>query len=215
MPFVWNAFDVAKMNGCAPLCSQSVHGISPLDILSYHHYFIQLHKKAKLQWIVEFIYMHSRSDSKSGITFIIAGKPVCQSLWICTLGISTSLFYKAKQKAHNGCLKVSKSAERSPLQKSHEAIAWMHGYFDLVGDFMPNRMVVHLPSNLSKLSVYQRMVTDMTNRKKDSIISKSHFFRLWEEHFSHVNIPKVSTVNNYHALNLKRKFIVGEQIYKM
>ena len=109
----------------------------------------------------------------------VAGKSVCQNLWIPTLGISS------------GCLKISKSTERAPLQKSHEAIAWMHSYFNLVGDYMPIRMVVHLPSNLSKLSVYQRMVVDMTNRKKDSIVSKSHFFRLWEEHFSHVNIPKV------------------------
>ena len=188
---LWNAFDVAKMNGCTPQCSQSVHGISPLDILSYHHYFIQLPKSAKLQWIIDYIHLHSLRESNSGITFIIAGKSVCQNLWIATLGISTSLFYKAKQKAYSGCLKISKSTERAPLQKSHEAIAWMHSYFNLVGDYMPNRMVVHLPSNLSKLSVYQRMVVDMTNRKKDSIVSKSHFFRLWEEHFSHVNIPKV------------------------
>ena len=165
---LWNAFDVAKMNGCTPQCSQGVHGISPLDILSYHHYFIPLPKSAKLQWIIDYIHLHSLRESN---TFIIAGKSVCQNLWIATLGISTSLlFYKAKQKAYSGCLKISKSTECAPLQKPHEAIAWMHSYFNLVGDYMPNRMVVHLPSNLSKLSVYQRMVFDILLTEKKTAL---------------------------------------------
>ena len=65
------------------------------------------------------------------------------------------------------------------------------GFFALMGERMPDRATVHLPSCLSKLSVYQRMNAEMKERKKTQIISQSQFFQLWKTSFSHVTIPKV------------------------
>ena len=57
---------------------------------------------------------------------------------------------------------------------------------------MPHRMTMHLPSFLSKFSIYQRMVSDFQYRNKEQIISKSQFFLLWEKRFRHATIPSVS-----------------------
>lgn len=185
----WDVFDVFKSSGCSMECPSDVHHLSPVELLSYHYYFAQLPKSAKLQWIVDYIHTHS-STTNPNITFIISGKPVCQALWIATLGISKSFFYKARRKVSTGCIHIYKELHRTPLQKSNRAVAWMHNYFTLIGDLLPNRMVVHLPSNLSKSSVYNRMRMDMLNRSCQ-YVSKSQFFRLWEETFPHVTIPKV------------------------
>jgi hypothetical protein len=64
-------------------------------------------------------------------------------------------------------------------------------FFNLIGDHLPHRMGIHLPSNLTKVAVYQRLVDDMRARHKPSIISQSQFFRIWDEKFGNVSIPKV------------------------
>ena len=186
---MWDVFDVFNMTGCLTQCARKGHNISPLEILSYHHYFSQLPKYAKLQWIVDYINTHS--THAMDVTFMISGKIVCQSLWMSTLGICTSLYFKAKNKASNGCIHVFKDIHRKPLERSNQAVAWMHNYFSLVGDYMPHRMVVHLPSNLSKLLVYHRMADEMKRRRHEQVVSQSQFFRLWDDNFSHVKIPKV------------------------
>ena len=197
---VWDVFDVLRANGCSPQCSNKVHHLSALDILSYHHYFIQLPKSAKLQWIVDYLNTHSSSFNPCETMHIIAGKNVCQALWIATLGISTSLYYKARKMVSGGSIHVYRDIQRTPLQKSSRAVAWMHNYFSLIGDQMPHRMIVHLPSNLSKLSVYNRMACDMRSRGLEHIVCQSQFFRLWDEHFAHVSIPKVCQIRQLYKV---------------
>lgn len=51
--------------------------------------------------------------------------------------------------------------------------------------------MIHLPSNLTKVGIYQRMDTDMQHRKLGNITSQSNFFKIWDEHFPEVVIPKV------------------------
>ena len=77
------------------------------------------------------------------------------------------------------------------LQRTSEAIAWMEHYFSLVGDHMPHRMGIHLPSSLTKTAIYQRLVSDMKARDRPSVVSQAQFFKLWEDHYSNVTIPKV------------------------
>ena len=57
---------------------------------------------------------------------------------------------------------------------------------------MPNSMTTHLPSNLTKTNIYQKLVYEMKQRGKPDILSQSYFFDIWKKNFSHVTIPKVS-----------------------
>jgi hypothetical protein len=115
---------------------------------------------------------------------------VCQIVWISTLEISSSYFYKIRKKFLTGSISLSPDTQRSPLQKTSEAIAWMNNYFDLIGDYLPHHMAIHLPSGLTKVLVYQKMVTDFKERNKSNIIGQSNFFKIWERHFPNVKIPK-------------------------
>ena len=45
-------------------------------------------------------------------------------------------------------LNLSHETQCSSLQRTNEAIAWMTNYFDLVGEYLPHHMAIHLPSGL-------------------------------------------------------------------
>ena len=202
------------MDGCASHCCQYIHHVSVIDILSYHNYFQQLNKEGKQRWLLEYFNTHSfiLNSSQMEVSFFVCGKQVCQPIWISTLGISSSNFYTIRKKFINGSLTIVKEAHRKPSQKTNEAVAWMTNYFDLVADRLPHRMVVHLPSNLSKVGIYQRMIVDFKTRSQHrNIVSKSHFFKLWDDHFPQVTIPKVIIYLAYNYI--ESTCYLGKQIH--
>ena len=191
----WSPFTIHDMNGCSRQCCQNTHNLSVLDIMQYRAYFNELPKNAKRKWILDFIATHSSYQAASklpDISYTICGKKVCQNVWIATLGISSSFFYCIRKKFLNGSVAIIKEPNQSPSQKTQKAIAWIQNYVDLLGDHLPHRMIVHLPSNLTKVGIYHKMVDDFQQRKQASdTVSQSNFFKIWDEHFSHVTIPKV------------------------
>ena len=64
----------------------------------------------------------------------------------------------------------------------------MQSYSTKVGDRMPDTNAIHLPSSLSKESVYAMYVLDV-----DEPLSSTQF-RIWKEKFSNVKITKVCTI---------------------
>ena len=196
----WDVFDVMKLNGCAEKCGEAIHHLLPVNILSYHYYFTTLPKSAKRQWLLDYFHTHS---SNLETTYIISGKTVCQKVWIATLGISPTSFYSIRKLFISGTVRVFAKPNRQPLQKTYEALGWMQQYFSLIGDHRPHRMMIHLPSCLSKVSVYKRMVSEFQSRQKGQFISKSQFFLLWDNHFNHVIIPAVSYLPSYLYLNIQ------------
>ena len=180
------------MNGCGAACATTKHMLSPVDILRYNGHFSELSSISKKQWLLDYFIMNSSTEGDELETpYLICGKPVCLSLWVATLNISLSHFYHMRSLFRQGHVSIVIQVQRSPLLRTKEAIAWMEGFFALMGERMPDRATVHLPSCLSKLSVYQRMNAEMKERKKTQIISQSQFFQLWKTSFSHVTIPKV------------------------
>ena len=93
-----------------------------------------------------------------------------KDIWMSTLGISSSYFYEVRKKflklrlslrkrnysKQVQLLNLSHETQRSSLQRTNEAIAWMTNYFDLVGEYLPHHMAIHLPSGLTKLHVIKR-----------------------------------------------------------
>ena len=186
----WELSTVMKINGCGtPSCATKIHYLLESDVLTFHKHFERLSNFSRRKWLLDYFISHS-SDKET--LFLVCGKVVCQKLWIATLGIGLTTFYSVRKMFAEGTVSLfSSSGSRSPLLKTNEALAWMDNYFMLVGDSMPNGMMIHLPSSLSKLSIYQRLVEEFKNRKKTEIVSQSQFFKLWESHFSNVVIPKV------------------------
>lgn len=75
--------------------------------------------------------------------------------------------------------------------KSNEAVGWMGNFFDRVGDHLPDKSVIHLPSMLTIKGVYSRMNEEI-DAQDSEVISQAQFYLLWKEFYPHVRIPAVS-----------------------
>lgn len=60
-----------------------------------------------------------------------------------------------------------------------------------IGDHLPDKAIMHLPSTLTMKSVYDRMKEDFGSQRET--VSQPQFYNLWKEYYSHVTIPAVST----------------------
>ena len=54
---------------------------------------------------------------------------------------------------------------------------------------MPAQNKIHLPSCLTRASIYQTMKEDMEDLG-GQVCNKVHFFRMWSKEMSHVTVPK-------------------------
>lgn len=65
--------------------------------------------------------------------------------------------------------------------------------FAFMCDVMPTTGTKHLPSCLSKRSIYMLYKEDLTRKvENDNVLSKTHFIhRMWKKEFPDVKIPKV------------------------
>ena len=83
---------------------------------------------------------------------------------------SSLFFYCIRKMFLNGSFAIIKEPSRSPLQKTQNAIAWIHNYVDLLGDHLPHRMIVHLLNNLTKVGIYHKMVGDFQQQKQATML---------------------------------------------
>ena len=60
-----------------------------------------------------------------------------------------------------------------------------------VGDHMPDKAAIHLPSMLTVKTVHERMKEEFEADQR-IVISLPHFYYLWNEWYPHVSIPTVS-----------------------
>ena len=188
----WNFLTVLCLDGCSAQCATAAHHLLPTDILRYHEHFTGLSPFAKKQWLLDYFVMNSSGTGEQlEIPYYICGKRVCFQLWIKTLGISQSHFYNVRSLFLKGHKRIIQQVVRTPLQRTSEAVAWMDSFFTRIGDRMPDRPTIHLPSSLSKISIYQNMTEELQQRGKSVVISQSQFFDVWKTHFGHVTIPKV------------------------
>ena len=76
---------------------------------------------------------------------------------------------------------------------SIRAISWLRMFFDKVGDRMPMKNDLHLPSCLTKADVYALAFDDLSQGGLECC-ALATFYKIWTEEFPHVKIPKVSSV---------------------
>ena len=71
--------------------------------------------------------------------------------------------------------------------------AWMDAYFNLIGDKMPDKNQIHLPSWETQKDIYSYYIGDINDRgmSEEKIAGISAFCKIWTEQFSNVVIPQV------------------------
>ena len=58
-----------------------------------------------------------------------------------------------------------------------------------LGDYLPDKLAIHLPSSMTVKSVYDRMCEERITTT--SVVSRAQFYNLWKEYYPHVTIPTV------------------------
>lgn len=179
-----------SVNGCNERCASTIHHLTESDIWLTYQRFSHLSSYQQRQWVLDCLHNNtSKSDSET--FFFVCGKNVCLPVWLSVLDLSKSRFYDVRRSFLEGSFFVERLTSPTVHQpKSCEAIAWMQNYFSQVGDCMPDRMAVHLPSFLTNALVYSRMKDELEASGRQ-VISQSHFYNLWSSEFPHVSIPKV------------------------
>ena len=167
-----------------------MHHISESDIWLTYERFTNVSSHHQRQWLLDFFH-HNTSRESNDTYFFVCGKNVCLPVWLSVLNLSKTRYYDVRRSFMEGVVLVERLSSPSAHQlKSHEAIAWMQHFFDQVGDCMPDRMAVHLPSFMTNQLVYTRMREELEASGRQ-VISQSHFYSLWSAEFAHVSIPKV------------------------
>lgn len=90
------------MDGCNDSCVQRLHNISIPDIISYHNLFTELPRYGKKQWLLDYFKMNTSVNGET--IYSICGHPVCFQVWLNTLGLSQSYFYKIRSMFKSGIL---------------------------------------------------------------------------------------------------------------
>lgn len=147
----------------------------------------------KRNYVLSFLHVHSKVNESGEYEtdFIIRGKPVCQKARVTAHDMTKDTFWPLYNLFKNGVTVVEHGIKgrNSLMQTTKECIAWLEFFVHPIGDHQPDRKVIHLPSCFSRLDVFKKMQEENTQFRQPSV-SMTHFYRLWDKHFSHVLIPK-------------------------
>jgi hypothetical protein len=92
----------------------------------------------------------------------------------------------------NQNLEYPKSVGKAITDASYVVISWMKNFFETHCESLPNKEVVHLPDNYSKLEVYNLYKSSFVKMDSTVNISYRNWCKLWEKRFPLVKIPAVN-----------------------
>jgi len=154
--------------------------------------FNERRQTAKRNFVLEFLHDHSQiNDSGEYETeFFVRGKSVCREAWLLAYNINKETFRRIRHKFKDGVFEHHNKGKNTVMPKTAECIAWLQFFITSVGDYQPDKGCIHLPSCFSRSDIYKKMLEENTAVNLPTV-SLSHFYNIWEKHFSHVLIPKV------------------------
>lgn len=129
--------------------------------------------------------------------FFIAGKEICASAWSQIYNVSSCTMYRIQKRLACGEEPSHGNLGKRRVNTKAESVSsWMDAYFNLIGDKMPHKNQLHLPSWETQKDIYYRYVGDMKKRgiSEDEIAGISIFYKVWTDEFSNVVIPQVWTM---------------------
>ena len=178
---------------CSALC---LRHLTATDIITSKADFVTLTKSDQKLYLFNKLKEGSCESDGKVIKFFIAGKEICENAWTKIYDVSPhTLSRKLKQLACGEDPTHGNLGKKRVNTKAGSVSSWMNVYFNLIGDKMPHKNQIHLPSWESQKAIYSRYVGDMRRRGicEEEIAGISVFYKIWNEEFSNVVIPKVWT----------------------
>ena len=141
---------------CDQLC---LRHLTAADIISSKVKFVSMTTTQQKQYLFEKIKEGScECDPKSGAVttnFFVAGKEICGTAWAQVYGISSRTLYRMlKQLANKEEATHGNAGKKRANTKAESVSAWMDAYFNLIGDKMPDKNQIHLPSWEAQKDIY-------------------------------------------------------------
>ena len=83
--------------------------------------------------------------------------------------------------------------KKKPTIRGDECKIWME---KIIGDKIPDKNQIHLPSWDKQKDIYLRYTNDMHAKgiSEDQLVVLSTFYRMWKDDFPNVHIPAVSNL---------------------
>ena len=176
----------------------SVYGSCPLKISTT----VQNNIKDKGQtdrrnYLLDYLHSHSKHDDSGGYVteFVVKGRNVCKEAWLLVHDIKKETFRRIYEKFQKGAVNIEhgRLGVQRLTEKTKDCIAWLEFFINCVGQHQPDQKTIHLPSSFTVLSIYKQMVQEHDSLSIASV-GLSQFYRIFNQYFPHVSIPKVTTV---------------------
>lgn len=178
---------------CSKLC---LRHLTATDIISAKVDYLSQTRSAQRTYLFSKLKENSSESGSSTITtkYFISGKEICEIAWAQIYDLSLrTLSRMLKQLADQEDGSHGNLGRRRVNTKAESVSSWMDAYFNLIGDKMPTKDQIHLPSWETQKDIYSRYAEDMNSRgmKEEDIAGISMFYKIWTEQFSNVIIPQV------------------------
>lgn len=150
------------------------------------------------QFILDQIRQHSKGSTKRADSkLFVFGKPVCEKAWCSLYNVSEWRFKLCLRLFRQGVVNVAHGNLHSKRvsSKTTRSLAWMRYLFERIGDWMPHKSQVHLPTSSTKKYFYDRMVKEFEadfGLPPDNNITYEYFTEIWSKQLPEFIIPKVS-----------------------
>ena len=191
---------ILKLNCCQKRCMRK---LSFDDIRHAEVQFSERQQTGKRNLVLEFLHNHSQiNDSGEYETeFFVRGKSVCREAWLLAHNMNKETFRRILNKFKDGVLVLEhgNKGKGTVMPKTAECISWLQFFVNSIGDHQPNKGCIQLPSCFGRIDIYKKMMEENTALNLPTV-SLSHFYNIWEKHFTHVLIPKVYIIY-YHICN--------------
>jgi len=153
-------------------------------------FYYKMTEIMQTQKVLDYMRDHCRDDKS--ILYTIAGQEVCETCYRMTLGIRYNRYMSIKAKFLGGAViaEHGRVGRGSYSSATIRVVSWLRMFFHKVGDNMPVKKEVHLPSCLTKGDVYALAVDDLSQGGLECC-KISTFYQIWKQEFPHVKIPKV------------------------
>ena len=178
---------------CLKLC---LRHLTAADIISAKIEYLSQTRSAQRAYLFNKLKENSSEFGSSTITtkYFISGKEICGTAWAQIYDISSrTLSRMLKQLADQENGSHGNLGRKRVNTKAESVSSWMDYYFNLIGDKMPTKNQIHLPSWETQKDIYSWYARDMKARglKEEDTAGISVFYKIWTEQFSNVIIPQV------------------------
>ncbi|XP_053384492.1 uncharacterized protein LOC128550135 isoform X2 [Mercenaria mercenaria] len=192
--------------GCCILLCMSLIPIEDLERL--RTFTANLSVTELSNWVLDLLWLHKSENTQ--FCYMLGEWRMCTAAFLLTIGMPLTTFYSIRKKFKAGVKEIDKRGKPvgKTTPKVQTATVWLIEYANKYADKLPNSTKLHLPSCLTKDSIYNIMTEELED-KEEEIVSKSHFYYIWRTCLSHIAIPPTSRFSKCNTCS-KIKTQLGE-----